>query len=382
MEITILQKNEIPLGYFDTLSLFEYQFVLKNPCYGNFEDLDTTKCKIDTLDRNLERIRRAAVKYLHVYELVKVVCKKTVISRAYFKLYEMIYSNEILQQKNLDCFFICEAPGGFIECILDIRRKKNQKVQYLSISKEDPDIKYDKYLEENNLLHGDLTNLKTIHQTINTVLDKFPGGLDIVTADGGFEVKSYNDQEICTSKLILCEIYTAMSTQKIGGTFIIKFFDMFTHNSIVYYLILCSCYECVKIIKPKTSRNCNSERYLVCLRFRGMTQTLNISLQKIIYYYTTVHFKVFPNVIIPEIVQRKLCLFNNLIVNEQIKTIDESIKMVYSKDLYIQNLLLKIFLENKIYTNFILLYKNILQSRIKLCTDFLRNYSINIRQFN
>ena len=70
---------------------------------------------------------------------------------------------------------------------------------------------------------------------------------------------------------------------------------------------------------------------------------------------------------------------------EQIKTINESIKMVQSKDLYFENLLLKIFLENKINKNrysFILLYKNILQSRIKICIDFLRNYNINIRQVN
>jgi hypothetical protein len=53
--------------------------------------------------------------------------------------------------------------------------------------------------------------------------------------------------------------------------FIIKFFDMFSHNSIVYYLLLCAFYSYVKIIKPKNSRNCNSERYLMCYNFKGCT---------------------------------------------------------------------------------------------------------------
>ena len=343
MEIIIFRKNEIPNGYFDDEIILQYKDIYKNSEYGNFEELDKTKCKIDTLDKNLEKIRRASAKYLHVYELVKMLCKKTVISRAYFKLYEMVYNENFMYSQKLDCFFICEAPGGFIECVLDIRRKKNLNTRYVSMTKEDPDIKYDKFIEESNLFYGDLTKLSVIHETVTRVLQRFPNGLDLVTADGGFDVKSYNDQEIYTSKLLLCEIYTCLRTQKINGTFIIKFFDMFTHNSIIYYLLLCSCYEYVRIIKPKTSRNCNSERYLICYNFRGISQKLNISLQKTIYYFTVNKTEVYPNVKIPPILKKKICTFNNLIAFEQIKTINESIKMVHSKDLYFENLLLKTF---------------------------------------
>ena len=69
--------------------------------YGNFDELDQTKAKIDLLDKNSERNRRAATKYLHEYELVKLICKKQVISRAYFKLYEMIYFNKLVYQMDL-----------------------------------------------------------------------------------------------------------------------------------------------------------------------------------------------------------------------------------------------------------------------------------------
>jgi len=385
MEIIIFKKNEIKIDLFKNQITFIYKEIIKNEEYGNFIDLDNTKCKIDSLDKNCEKNRRAAVKYLHEYELVKIICKKHVISRAYFKLYEMIYNEPLINFENLNCFFICEAPGGFIECITDIRRKKNLRTNYISISKLDTSIKYDRYLEESNLMYGDITCINLIESTILTVMSRFEYGLDLITADGGFDIKNYNGQEQVTSQLLLCEIYTALNTQKKGGMFIIKFFDMFTHNSIMYYYILSAFYECIRIIKPKTSRNCNSERYLICYNMHELTldhKKLLESLKNIIINYKTNNTVIFPNFIINKIVKNKLKIFNNLIVYEQIKTINESIKMVNSKNFYFQNLLLKIFLENKVdRIKNIILFKNILSLRINKCISFLKNYNINIHQF-
>ena len=274
MEVIIFKKNEILTSSFknqklQTLVNFNSFSELKNECYGNFQDLDLTKCSIDLLDKNSEKNRRAAAKYLHEYELVKLICKKQVISRAYFKLYEMVYHENIISNTNLNCFFICEAPGGFIECVSDIRRKKNLRTNFISVSKYDQYIKYDRYLESTSLIYSDILVPDNLIETLQKVNKRFPNKLDFITADGGFDIKIFNGQEILSSKLLLCEIFLAISTQKIGGMFIIKFFDMFSHNSIIYYLILCSLYNYVKIIKPKTSRNCNSERYLICYHFKG-----------------------------------------------------------------------------------------------------------------
>jgi 23S rRNA U2552 (ribose-2'-O)-methylase RlmE/FtsJ len=388
METIILRKNDMDVSFFINQKIYIHKEIVKNEEYGNYINLDETKCKIDTLDKTLEKNRRAAAKYLHEYELVKVLCKKNVISRAYFKLYEILYNDPLICRENLNCFFICEAPGGFIECVCDIRRKKNLRTNYFSISKFDVSIKYDRYLEENNLMYGDITQIDTINNTIKTVLQRFEYGLDLITADGGFDVKFYNNQEIVTSKLLLCEIYLALKTQKEGGTFVIKFFDMFTHNSIMYYLILCSFYEYVRIIKPKTSRNCNSERYLVCSNFHcgkiwnKYHEELLEKIKYIIVNYKTSNTVLFPDFNIPVEIKNKIKTFNNLIVHEQIKTINESIKMVHGKSFYFQNLLLKIFLENKVdHLKNIILYKNILSMRINKCITFLKNFNINIHQF-
>jgi len=392
MEITIFRRNQVNQELFENQCLYRtvrYTDIntLKDSRYGNFTDLDNTKGLLDDLDKTTERCRRAAAKYLNEYELVKILCKKQVVSRAYFKLYEMIYFDPIIAQyPPLDCFFICEAPGGFIECVQDIRRKKNLPFKFISISKRDQSIKYGNYIEPDNLLYGDITEPLVIETTIKNVYQRFPGGLDLITADGGFDVKMFVAQEIFCNKLILCEIYLALMTQKINGTFIVKFFDMFSHNTVIYYLILCSFYNYVKIIKPKSSRNCNSERYLACYGFKGRT-VLTESLLEIIKNFEvneSVFTIVFPDFnfnMLPEL--KKLTTFNNIMLYEQIKTIRDSVKMVNNKNGYVQNLLLNIFIDktpeiNKIYN--VLLYKNILASRIDKCVQFLKRLGILVHK--
>ena len=373
-------ENQIPFRYVEYNNVSE----LKNTFLGDFHQLDITKSKIDSLDKNSEKVRRAAAKYIHEYELIKLICKKQVISRSYFKLYEMLYHEPIIISENLNCFFICEAPGGFIECVNDIRRKKNLRTNYLSVSKNN-DIRYDRYLDENKLMYADiLTDQENI---IKNVICRFPEKLDLITGDGGFDIKLFNAQEILSQKLILSEIYLALNTQKIGGTFVIKFFDMFTHNSIIFYLILCKCYKSVKITKPCSSRNCNSERYIVCETFIGAnTDLLNNIQQTLKNFVFSETLPGISTIMYPDIkissfsFIKKIKMYNNLILYEQIKTINESIKMVNTKDTYFQNLILRLFID-KISMNYLFFYKNILYSRIKKCINFLRKYNINTNQF-
>ena len=391
MEITIFRRNEVTPQLFENQLLYKTQDytdinVFKNEKYGNVKDLDKTKGLLDSLDKNSERYRRAAAKYLNEYELIKILCKKQVLSRAYFKLYEIIYFDQVISKTDLDCFFICEAPGSFIECVQDIRIKKNLRTRYISISKCDNLIKYGSYLEPKNLIYGDITEKDVILDTIKETRRRFPDGLDLITADGGFDVKIFVAQEMMCSKLLLCEIYLALKCQKIGGQFVIKFFDMFSHNSIIYYLLLCSFYNYVKIIKPKSSRNCNSERYLVCYEFKG-NDLLTESVFKIIENFEISENKftiIFPDIELVDLPQlKKLTIYNNIVLYEQIKTINESIKMVHSKNSYLSNLLLNIFIHktpdiNRIYN--ILVYKNILGSRITKCIDFLKSHFIQVNK--
>ena len=51
MEIIILKKNEIVPELFQNQKIYEYTEITKNEEYGNYIELDETKCKIDLLDK-------------------------------------------------------------------------------------------------------------------------------------------------------------------------------------------------------------------------------------------------------------------------------------------------------------------------------------------
>ena len=67
--------------------------------------------------------------------------------------------------------------------------------------------------------------------------------------------------------LIAAEVFYAISMQTVGGTFVLKIFDMFTRVTIDLLHLLCMTYDDVIIFKPNTSRIANSEKYVVCKRF-------------------------------------------------------------------------------------------------------------------
>lgn len=75
---------------------------------------------------------------------------------------------------------------------------------------------------------------------------------------------------------------TALGIQEIGGNFVCKIFDIFTLFTMkMIYLIHCF-YEEVYIVKPRTSRTANSEKYIVAKGFRGIGKEILDQLYKMI----------------------------------------------------------------------------------------------------
>lgn len=74
------------------------------------------------------------------------------------------------------------------------------------------------------------------------------------------------------AKLFLGEIVTALHIQDIHGKFILKIYDVGFELTRQLILLLSLYYVRVKIIKPITSRPGNSEKYLLCEDFRGISE--------------------------------------------------------------------------------------------------------------
>jgi 23S rRNA U2552 (ribose-2'-O)-methylase RlmE/FtsJ len=210
------------------------------------------------------------------------------VSRSFYKLIEIINYFNILdyyKTSSLKTFHLAEGPGGFIEAIEYLRRNENladvnTEDEYwgLTLLEKTYGIpswsklqsKINKYgLSNINFFlgkdnRGDLYDIENFTECVKT----HKNSCDILTGDGGFDFSlNFADQEKVAVKLLLVQSLYAIMMQKKSGTFIIKFFDMFTYASMELLYLLKSFYKIVIITKPKTSRYANSERYIVCRDF-------------------------------------------------------------------------------------------------------------------
>ena len=115
------------------------------------------------------------------------------------------------------------------------------------------------------------------YQNLEYCIRKYRNSMDLITADGGFDFSiDYDKQEILALRLIFSQVAFAISLQKKGGNFVLKVFDIFFQSTVdIIYLLSCF-YTHVYIIKPNTSRYANSEKYIVCKKFK-YTDTEEIS---------------------------------------------------------------------------------------------------------
>lgn len=263
------------------------------------------------------------------------------LSRSYFKLWEIIKDFHLINKKikyNILC--LAEGPGGFIEAIINYRKKLNMvdDITAITLKSSNKDIpgwkKANKFLMNNSNIKvtygkdntGDLYKIENIIYLKN----RLKHSIDFITADGGFDFSvNFNKQEELSYKIIFCEIVTALSTQKKGGCFVCKIFDSYTPITIKFLYILYNSYEKVYITKPFTSRPANSEKYIVCEDFKSIDNSMiNLLLYYIKYwsYYSKNNYKNFLSFIeLPYTFVKKINIFNNILTTKQIGNIEKTL---------------------------------------------------------
>jgi hypothetical protein len=114
---------------------------------------------------------------------------------------------------------------------------------------------------------GNLLNIENFEHCVK----RYGESMDLVTADGGFDFsKDFNRQEISITNLLWGQVCYAICLQKPGGNFVLKIFDIFYEHTVHILYFLAGVYEEVNVCKLKTSRIGNSEKYVVCRKFRGI----------------------------------------------------------------------------------------------------------------
>jgi len=288
-----LKNNQKKKINWNTLNL---KLLNKKKCiifkkYNNI--ISEKKSLIDTpiYNSKWDKMKKNANPYELVYTAFNKKNKKESIadykpiSRSFFKLLEIDNMlNLIGEKENYFIANLAEGPGGFMEALIKKYFGKKKLLLYgftlPPSNKYIPDwskMKKNFLLKNVNISYGNLYKIEDVRNFIKL----FNGNKCLLsTADGGFDYsKNFNGQEIDSYRIIFSEIFVSFLLLEKGGNFVCKFFDIFTLFTIKMLYVLINCFEKVYITKPKTSRQANSEKYIVCKGFIG----INKEMEKCIY---------------------------------------------------------------------------------------------------
>jgi hypothetical protein len=105
---------------------------------------------------------------------------------------------------------------------------------------------------------------------VSTVRSAHPQGVHLFTADGGFDFSNdYNAQEDSVFPLLLAESILGLRVLGKGGALVIKCFDTLEQPTIDLIWLLGRAFRTWGLVKPRTSRAGNAERYIVGKGYLG-----------------------------------------------------------------------------------------------------------------
>ncbi len=250
--------------------------------------LKSIKEEIDNVSDKWDKYKKITNKYEYINSYVQIdklnltipVCSYKPISRSYFKLIEIINVFKLVDNTNsIQSFHLAEGPGGFIEAMVNYR--KNVKDKYYGFTLMDKNqevpkwVKIQDFLKKNKniiLLYGPKKdgNLYFKHN-LDYFKEYHKNKYEFMTADGGFDYSvDFNHQEENSINLIFCEVLYTLVMQKVNGCFVLKVFDTFHSLTVEILYILSYFYREVYMYKPCTSREANSEKYIVCKYFKDI----------------------------------------------------------------------------------------------------------------
>ena len=263
----------------------------------------------------------------------------SVMSRDFYKLWEMLVYFDLLDEKNVKTLSLSDN-GGFLQCIHEFRKyyyssSKDEYCYHTTDNKEVSEclkgsIKNNK-IKEVNVTSEEKLNTSTLLSSKNAVnkfiKDNKLSDIDLITGNGTSNNFNNNLESNMYNHLV-GQILTALNVQKDNGSFILRIEDCFTDATVKLLYILGNCYKEVFVCKPLFSRSFNNERYLVCKNFnlssgnkKKLISKLETLLDEInnIYKSNSYIFDIVTNFSYEKTVQEEISEMNNkLAANEHL----------------------------------------------------------------
>ncbi len=127
-----------------------------------------------------------------------------------------------------------------------------------------------------NIITVDRSGISNIVKTDNKEYD-------FIVAYGTLKNEDSNVDEEYVFPLLLHETMVALRYQQQNGTFILRFYNSTTKPTIQLIYLLTNMYKNISIMKPRTSRDYSSERFLICTGYKNSTIFEPIKESKKIY---------------------------------------------------------------------------------------------------
>lgn len=263
----------------------------KSKYQSEFDDitfrLNCSKSKLDEIpETKFYTLTKSFDKYRPLKIQLQTKFNMQIVTNAVLKMYELISQLNLIPESASEFNVFCNAelPGGFIVAINHyIKTMRNCKLNWVASSYvSDTGTLGDSYgfYEHNkekwlmsDIMNGDVTDKRNILEIERLVHERFEDGVDLYTSDIGIDVSSdYNNQESLTLPLNYYQIVCGLLTLRLSGSLIVKQFTFFTpfNRSLLY--LLTTLFDKVYITKPATSKPLNSEIYVVCFGFKGLTE--------------------------------------------------------------------------------------------------------------
>jgi len=215
------------------------------------------------------------------------ICMYKPLSRSFYKMIEILSVLQFFERlpkttQKVRTAHVAEGPGGFIEAFFE-RAEKNKKLitatTAMTLKPTDSQTpgwrRATSFLQKHReiTLHYGTDGSGDMYKKENqeSFIRACKPGVHIFTADGGFDFSTdYLLQEKNIYHLLICSSLIGLQCLLPGGSFVLKFFDIYAKPTQLLISLIRSCFQGWVLYKPATSRPCNSERYLICRGFRGV----------------------------------------------------------------------------------------------------------------
>jgi 23S rRNA U2552 (ribose-2'-O)-methylase RlmE/FtsJ len=156
---------------------------------------------------------------------------------------------------------------------------------------------------------------------------------DIIIGDSTIETGYDPDnQEQLTFHNLFIQIVFALRNQSKNGVYIIKIYDTITRPTcqLIYYLT--KFYENVSIIKPRTSKYTNSEKFIVAKKFIGISSEELTLLEDILDIWKPEQFLRMLGIEIPDEIEKQFFAYNKFLIENQYNYINKAIRCSYNQE--------------------------------------------------